>query len=169
LIRKRGGEIIRAVGDEIVGPHQSGGILSTEPLGMSLDAHVRIDGHGRILGRVGLQPADIGGSVRDLALQIGQADAVEIHYPERADAGSGKVQDQRTAKPACPHDEDARLQQARLSGPADFAQHDMAGVAFQLLVAQGFGTGGRRRDRNSWPVSSTMDVSTVIFQVSSGL
>ena len=86
------------------------------------------------LGRaVDLAPADIGRGVDDLALQIGQRDDVVIDHAERADAGGGQIHQRRRAEAAGADHQHGRLLQRGLAGAADFAQHDMAGVAFEFV------------------------------------
>ncbi len=63
-------------------------------------SHFGVDGVQAIAGGVQLGPADVGGAVQHLALQVAEIDDVEIDQADAADAGGGQVQPQRRAEPA---------------------------------------------------------------------
>ena len=87
-------------------------------------------------GAVDLAPSDIGRGVDDLALQIGQRDHIVIDHAERADTGGRKIHQDRRAETAGADHQHGRLLQRGLAGAADFAQHDMAGIAFEFVGRQ---------------------------------
>ena len=87
-------------------------------------------------GAVDLAPADIGRGVDDLALQIGQRHDIVIDHAERADAGRGEIHQRRRAEAAGADHQHGGFLQRGLAGAADFAQHDMAGVAFEFVGTQ---------------------------------
>ena len=72
----------------------------------------------------------------DLALQIGQRDHVVIDRAERADTGGRKVHQDRRAETAGADHQHGRFLQRGLARAADFAQHDMAGIAFEFVSRQ---------------------------------
>ena len=51
-------------------------------------------------------------------------------------AGRCQILDRRTADPASAHHQDVRVQERLLPRAAHFAQHDVAGVAVQLIVGE---------------------------------
>ena len=75
--------------------------------------------------------------MHDLALQIGQIDAVAIADRQRADARGGKVQRRRRTQPAGADHQYMRIEQALLAFDADFRQQDVPAVAQQLFVVHG--------------------------------
>ncbi len=100
------------------------------------EAHMRIE-RVDLLGRgVGLAAADVGRGMDDLALQIGQRHDVVIDDAELADACGGEIHQRRRAEAARADDQHGGLLQRLLAGAADFAQHDVAGVAFEFVGAQ---------------------------------
>jgi hypothetical protein len=103
---------------------------------MGLDHDMRIetaDGGRRAL-HLGL--ADLGRAVDHLALQVRQRDRVIVDHPERADAGRGQIEQRRGTQPARADHQHARTLEGLLPRPADLAQDDVAGVAFELLGAE---------------------------------
>ena len=74
--------------------------------------------------------------MRDLALQIGQADGIEIDDAEGADARRRQIEDHRAAQPARSDHQHARRLEARLARAAHLAQHDVAGVTLKLRIAE---------------------------------
>ena len=72
----------------------------------------------------------------DLALQIGQRDNVVIDHAELAYAGGSEIHQRWRAQAAGADHQHGGLFQRGLAGSADFAQHDMAGIAFDLVGAQ---------------------------------
>ena len=104
---------------------------------MRLDGDVRVEAGERAGGALGLRPADLGGGVQDLALEVGEADRVVVDDAEGADAGGGEVEERRAAEAAGPDDEHAGGAEALLAGAADLVQHDVAGVAGELVRGEG--------------------------------
>ena len=82
---------------------------------------------------LGLGPVDIRGSEQDLTLQVGQRDRVVVDQGERADACGGEKHGGWAAERAEANERDMRFYQLLLARPADLAQHDVPGVAFQLF------------------------------------
>ena len=75
--------------------------------------------------------------VKDLALQIGKINNIEIDNAERADAGGGQVQRQRRAQPAGADAQHSRLLQLELPLHADLGHDEVARVAQDLVVVEG--------------------------------
>ena len=103
---------------------------------MRLEMNMRIERVNHFGGAVDLAPSDVGRGVDDLALQVGQRDDVVIDHAERADAGGRQIHQDRRAEAAGADHQHGRLLQRGLPGAADFAQHDMAGVAFEFVGRQ---------------------------------
>ena len=100
------------------------------------ECDVRVERPDFVRGALDLGTADIGRRVNDLALQIRQRDSVVIDHAERADAGGGQIhQHGRTEAPGSNH-QHARVAQRVLTGAADLAHHDVAGIAFKFVGAQ---------------------------------
>ena len=104
---------------------------------MRLDGDVRVEAGERAGGARGLRPADLGGGVEDLALEVGEADRVVVDDAEGADARGGEVEERRAAEAPCPDHEHAGGAEALLAGAADLVQHDVAGVAGELVRVEG--------------------------------
>ena len=131
-----GFEIVGAVEHQIVAADQRHRIAGIEPRGVRRELDMGIERVDSLRGGVDLAPADIRRGVDDLALQIGQRDDVVIDHAERADAGGGKIHQRRRAEAAGADHQHGSLLQRRLTGAADFAQHDVAGVAFEFVGTQ---------------------------------
>src|SRR5262249_49141462 len=72
----------------------------------------------------------------DLALQVGDVDAVVVDDADRADPGRREVHQQRRAEPAGADDQHARRQQLFLPLLADLVEDQVPRVAAELLFAQ---------------------------------
>ena len=88
------------------------------------------DGGG---GALDLGHADVGRGMDHLALQVRERHRVVIDHAERADAGRRQIEQRRRAEPAGADDQHARALERVLAGPADLAQDDVAGVAFEFV------------------------------------
>ena len=130
------GEIVGAVGDQIVARNDVERVRSPEPDRMGLDRDVRIEPRDRGRGAFDLGRADVRRRVDDLALQVRQRHRVVVDDPERADAGSREIKQHRRAEPARADHQHARASERGLSGSTHLAQHDMAGIAFEFVGRQ---------------------------------
>ena len=115
---------------------RSSALAAVEPHGMQLDRHVRIEAADRGGGGFDLGRADVGRAVDHLALQVGERHRVVVDHAERADAGGREIEQHRRAEPAGADDQHARALERGLPGPADLAQDDVAGVAFEFIGTQ---------------------------------
>ena len=105
---------------------------------MRLDRDLRVEpAPARAAALSTLRRAELGRGVQHLALQVREADAVVVDDPERADAGRRQVEQRRAAEAARADHQHARGAQPLLPGAADLVQHDVAGVALELLGRQG--------------------------------
>ena len=93
---------------------------------------MRILRQHRGLGRKHLGYSDILIAVDDLALQVCVLHHVVVDDPDGPDPGCGKVLQCRRTEPASPNHEDLGVPKRLLPRSANFAQHDMAGIALKL-------------------------------------
>ena len=112
------------------------GVVGLQPLRMGHEGNVRIEFVDALGGAVDLQPIDVRRGMDDLALQVRQRHGVVIDRAEPADARGGEIHQHRRAEPAGADHQHRGGLQLGLSRAADVAQHDMAGVAFELDRAQ---------------------------------
>ena len=82
-----------------------------------------------VAGRVQFGPADVGGAVQDLPLQIAEIDDVEIDEAEPADAGCGEVEAQRRAEAAGADEQHAGRFEPLLAVDADLRHDQVPAVA----------------------------------------
>ena len=102
------------------------------PRHVRFDFDMRIEFLDRRFGAVDLAQADVRRRVDHLPLQIGQRDNVVVDNADGADAGGGKIQQQRRAEAAGADHQHARGLELRLSRPAHFAQDDVARISFEF-------------------------------------
>ena len=131
-----GGEIVGAVGDDVVAADDGKRVLRDEAGRVEARRYMRIEAFDRRCGALGLRPADALGVVDDLAVEIVEADAVRVDDPDFANAGSGEIKHERRAEPAGSDDENAGGFQLLLALAADLLQHQLPLVAFDLLECQ---------------------------------
>ena len=127
------GEIVGAVGDDVIARDQIERVRRGQPHGVRLDFDMRIEPRDRGARLRGFVLADVVGGKNHLPLQIRQRHLVVVDHAERADAGGGEIKQHRRAEPAGADDQHPRGFQLLLAGAADLAQHDVARVALQFL------------------------------------
>jgi hypothetical protein len=118
-----GSEIVRPVGDDVVGADDVDGVLRDEARGVEARLDMRVDALDGLGGAPRLELADALGVVGDLPLEIVDADAVVVDDADCADARRGEIEHQRGAKPTGADDEDSRRFQLLLALAADLLQH----------------------------------------------
>src|SRR5262245_47314607 len=101
------GEIVGAVGDDVVAADDGKRVLRHEAGRVEARRHMRIEAFDRRCGTLGLGPAYSLGVVDDLAVEIVETDAVRVDDPDFADAGSGEIKHERRPEPAGADDENA--------------------------------------------------------------
>ena len=72
----------------------------------------------------------------DLALEIGDFDAVVVHQPDRSDAGGGQIQRQWRPQPPGADDQHLGGLEFRLPGAADLLEQNVAGIAADFVFAE---------------------------------
>ncbi len=95
-------------------------------------------GHG-VGGALDLRPAEIGGPVDYLPLEVRKGNRVVVDDSDRPDSGGGEILDQRRAEPPGPDDQDPGGLDPGLAGAADLGEDEVAGVAFDLIGSEGHG------------------------------
>ncbi len=130
------GEVIRALGDDVVEGDEGAGVVRIDPRDVFLDLHMRVQPLDEARRRNRLARADILRAEDDLPLQVRQRDMVVVDDADGADAGGGEIGEQRRTEPAGADHQHPRALQPCLSGAADLRQHQMAGIALDLGVAQ---------------------------------
>src|SRR5262245_45301436 len=100
---------------------------------MELDRNVRIDAVDGRSGARNLGLANFGRAVDDLPLQVREANLVAADDPQGSDTGGGEIKQDWRAKPARPHNEDARALQRSLTRASDVPQDNMAGITFKFF------------------------------------
>jgi hypothetical protein len=128
------GEVVGAVENDIGRRRERRKLLQADALGDALDSHFRIDRGNALTRGVDLRPADVGGGEQDLALQIGQVDAIGIDERERADAGCTKELRDGIAEAADAYDECMRCREPLLRVDTELGEQDVPTVAEQLRV-----------------------------------
>ena len=128
-----GGEIVGAVGDDVVAGDDVERVAGVDARVVGLDPHVRIElGNGLLRAR-NLGGTDVRRVVHDLALQVVERDAIVIDDAEGADAGSGEIHEQRRAQTArADHEHLGRLE-LLLPLAAHLAQHQVPLVALDFF------------------------------------
>ena len=103
------------------------------------DLDRRVDRAQMLQRGLDLETTDVGVGVQDLALKVGNVDAIEVDDPELADPCGSQVHRDRRAEPARADAQDARVEQLALPGPTDVRQDDVPGVALHLLLGERLG------------------------------
>ena len=97
---------------------------------------MRVERADFVSGALDLGTADIRRRVNDLALQIRQRHHVVVDDAERTHARGRQIHQRRRAETPGSDHQHARIAQRVLAGAADFAHHDVAGIAFKFVGAQ---------------------------------
>ena len=129
-----GGEVVRAVHDDVVGADDVEGVLAGEAGVVQDDLDVRVEAADGVRGGLGLGPANVRGAVDDLALEVGEVHRVEIHDAEFADARGGQVHRDGRAEPARADAEHAGGANFLLALQPHFGQNQMPRVAADFVV-----------------------------------
>ena len=132
-------EAVAAVEHEVMARHQRRRFRRSEAQGVGVDGDVRVQPGDRGGGALDLGRADVGGGVDHLALEVRQADRVVVDDGQRARPRPRRDR----AAPGCRGRRRRRRGAARpqplLAGAADLVEHDVAGVALELLGREAHG------------------------------
>ncbi len=134
--RLAGGKVVTAVEHQVDGGHHGTQGIFIQGLAMGNQADLRVDCRQPAQRRVDLGRTDAVGVVDDLALQVGQVDAVEIRQVQFADTGGGQVQGHRRPQATQADNQYPAVFQAQLAVDIHLLQQDLPAIAQQLLVVQ---------------------------------
>src|SRR5262245_40571691 len=84
-------KIIRSINDNVIFCHEVGCVFTGKPAFVQFDFYLRIDIVQAIPSRLQFAPADVFCSVKNLSLEIGKIDIVEIDNPNCPDASGCQV------------------------------------------------------------------------------
>ena len=129
-------EIVGAVHDDVVGLDDLDRVFARQARIMNDDFDARVDAVDGFLGRLRFGPADVGVGVKNLALQIGEIDVVEVNDAEFADAGCGQIHGDGRAESSRANTQDTRGTDFLLAGQTDFGKDQVPRVTADLIVAQ---------------------------------
>jgi hypothetical protein len=115
----------------------------------------RVHPSHRLGRRLGLQPADVGVRVDDLALQVARLDHVRVDDPEGPDAGRGEVEERRRPEATGADDEDPGRGQPLLPLPAHLREKHVARIPLHGRAVQGAPGRRDRRERHAPTVPPT--------------
>ena len=138
------GEVVGPVQHQVVLAHTIG--HGREGLGHGLDLDMRIERAQTLDSHIDLRPADVGGGEQHLALQVRQADHIGIDQGQPPNTGRRQILRRRAADAAQTDDHHPRRLQPLLPRPAHLGQHQMPGVALDLVIGKGHGEGCSRRE-----------------------
>ena len=139
-----GGEVVGAVQDQVVVPEDVEHVRRVEPHLVQPDLDERVGLLDGVARGLGLGTAHVGLAVDDLALEVRRVDDVELHDPQGAHTGGGKVEQGRAAEAACPDHEHLRVLEPLLPRHPDIGDDQVAAVALHLILGQ---LGGRLHER----------------------
>ena len=74
--------------------------------------------------------------MKNLALQVGEIDVIEIHEPDSADARCSEIQRHGRSETASADEQDARRFQASLPSLSNLRQQDVTAVAHLFFAAK---------------------------------
>ena len=130
------GEIIRAVGDDVVLRDQRQRVARGQALGVDRDLHMRVEPRDRRGGAVDLGWPTSGVPWITWRCKFDSATRVVVDHAEQAYSGRRQIQQHRRAQSAGADHQHAGAAERRLAGAADLAQHDVPGIAFELFRRQ---------------------------------
>src|SRR5207248_10526791 len=132
-----GREVVGAVDDQVVGLEDLERVLRVDVQAVLDDLDVGVDGLQGLGGGLRLRLANVGGAVKDLALQVAGVDLVEVDDAQGAHAGRRQVKRRRRAQTARAQQEHARVEQLALARATHLGQDQVPGVARDLVGREG--------------------------------
>lgn len=138
-----GGEVVRAVDDDLIGSGDFLGVVRREAGVVEFDVDERVHFAEAGGGAFELGFSDPGFAVEDLALEVGGIDGVVVDEADRADAGGGEVHGGGRAEGAGTDEEDGGVFQALLAFLSDVRDEDVAGIALEFLLGEGAAMAGQ--------------------------
>jgi len=127
-------EIVRAVDDHVVISHNSLCVLTGQPALEQLDFNVWIDIAETVARLFEFAAADVFCSVKDLPLQIGEIDAIEIDEPKLSHTSCRQIERSRGAQTAGANAKNARDLKPLLSFSSHFGHNEVPRIPLQFLL-----------------------------------
>ena len=134
--RVSGREIIGAIDHDIATIDQRGGVLRVETDFVCLDLYERIERSERARGTVDFQLTNSVGPVQNLALKVGELDAIRIDDSNETDAGRDQIQRNGRAESARADNQHPCALESLLTGDADTGQGQMPGIPIHFVAGQ---------------------------------
>ena len=100
---------------------------------MRNDFDVGVDLAKRLRRRLDLRPADVGGRVDDLPVEVRQVDRVVIREADLSDPRGGEVDGGRRAETPSADEKDGRILELLLAGGSKFRENDLSAVTLKFL------------------------------------
>src|SRR5438552_6469513 len=128
-----GGEVVRAVDDDVVLGEDAIDVRAGEALLVPDDLHIGIERLERLTRRIRLRRAEALRRVNDLALQVGRVDDVRVDDAERSHARGGEVERGGRPETAGADEEHLAAKELLLPGLTDLGDEQVPAVALRLL------------------------------------
>ena len=122
-------EVVGAVEHDVVAVQHVEHGVPAQALTVGGDGDLGVESGERAGGGIDLGPADVGGAVDDLPVEVAQVDGVVVDDAERADPRAGEVEGRRGTEAARPDAQDAGGPQALLAIGPDAGDGDLPVVA----------------------------------------
>src|ERR1700760_3771552 len=100
---------------------------------MTFDSHMRIETVHGLGGAFNLRTADVAGRMDDLPLQVRQRHHIVVDDTERPDAGGREIEQCRRTETAGADRQNPGALERSLAGASDLAQHEVSGIALDLV------------------------------------
>ena len=130
------GEIITAIDHDFDPSHGLIKQIAAQALADWDHPSLRVDLRKRDLRRSHFAQTDRALAMQNLALQVGRVDPVAIGDVQGANPRTGQIDRHGRAQATGPDDQNACLQQARLSLKPDLVEQQMARIAHQRRIIQ---------------------------------
>src|SRR6185437_14042991 len=141
-------EIVGAVHDQIVAAEDLERVLAGELGFVADDLDAGADGLQAFARAIQLGPADVGGGLDHLPLEVGEIHYIKIHDADGADAGGREIKSDRSAEASGADGEHFGGLELALALDAYLRNDEVAAVAQDLLVAEFSAAGRSNRGRH---------------------
>src|SRR6266516_7251063 len=126
-----GGKVIRAVHDHVVVSHDLLRVVAGEATFVQFEFDLRINIPQPVTRRCKFAAADVLCSVKNLPLQIGEVDTVEIDKPESSHTSCCQIQRSRGAQTTGANAQNTRGLKSFLSLSSHFGHDEVSRIALQ--------------------------------------
>ena len=131
-----GGEVVRSVNHQIVLADDLSGVVGFQSNFVENDVGVWIVGNDIVPGRIQLGASDVAGVMKDLPLQVGDFNHVEINDPDGAHARQSQIYGRWGAQTASANNQRFCPQKVALALAPHIAHDDMPAVPIDLIRCQ---------------------------------